>query len=135
MGLPYEQLSELSVREQRVIVKRRIMEMRMAENEKIRANSKSPTVALDTKTNTRMFMQKTQQARHTVMSSREEDIMANIEATRMLESKFIQRRSRSNLPYSKKPSSTRNQSEMSEAFGSSTATTTIRNTAVQSIAA
>ena len=135
MGLPYEQLSELSVREQRVIVKRRIMEMRMAENEKIRANSKSPTVALDTKTNTRMFMQKTQQARHTVMSSREEDIMANIEASRMLESKFIQRRSRSNLPYSKKPSSTRNQSEMSEAFGSSTATTTIRNTAVQSIAA
>ena len=89
MGLPYEQLSELSVREQRVIVKRRIMEMRMAENEKIRANSKSPTVALDTKTNTRMFMQKTQQNRHTVMSSREEDIMANIEATRMLESKFI----------------------------------------------
>ena len=37
LGIPYEMLDDLSVREQRVIVKRRINELRMLENFKIKS--------------------------------------------------------------------------------------------------
>jgi hypothetical protein len=56
LGIPYELLDDLSVREQRVIVKRRIEEMRQVENYKIRTMSKSPTKAIDTATNTKLFL-------------------------------------------------------------------------------
>lgn len=41
-------LDDLSVREQRVIVKRRIQELRMLENIKIKSQTKSPTKPIDT---------------------------------------------------------------------------------------
>ena len=56
MGIPYELLDDLSVREQRVIVKRRIAELREIENFKIRSMSKSPTKPIDTNTNTRLYL-------------------------------------------------------------------------------
>lgn len=56
LGIPYEMLDDLSVREQRVIVKRRIAEMRMLENFKIKSMTKSPTKPIDTNTNTRLYL-------------------------------------------------------------------------------
>ena len=56
LGIPYELLDDLSVREQRVIVKRRIAELREIENFKIRSMTKSPTKPIDTSTNTRLFL-------------------------------------------------------------------------------
>lgn len=55
LGIPYEFLDGLSVREQRVIVKRRITELREIENSKIRSMVKSPTKPIDTSTNTRLY--------------------------------------------------------------------------------
>lgn len=56
LGIPYEALDDLSVREQRVIVKKRIAEMREIENFKIRSMTKSPTKPIDTSTNTRLYL-------------------------------------------------------------------------------
>ena len=56
LGIPYEMLDDLSVREQRVIVKRRIAEMRLVENFKIKSMTKSPTKPIDTNTNTRLYL-------------------------------------------------------------------------------
>ena len=56
LGIPYELLDDLSVREQRVIVKRRIAELREIENFKTRSMTKSPTKPIDTSTNTRLFL-------------------------------------------------------------------------------
>lgn len=56
LGLPYDLLNDLSVREQRVIVKRRIEELRRIENQKIRSMTKSPTKPIDTPTNTRLYL-------------------------------------------------------------------------------
>ena len=54
--IPYEMLDDLSVREQRVIVKRRINELRMLENFKIKSQTKSPTKPIDTEENTRLYI-------------------------------------------------------------------------------
>ena len=56
LELPYELLEDLSVREQRVIVKRRLAEQREVENYKIRSMTKTPTKPIDTTTNTRLYM-------------------------------------------------------------------------------
>ena len=56
LGIPYELLDDLSVREQRVIVKSRIQELRQIENYKIRSMTKSPARPIDTETNTRLFL-------------------------------------------------------------------------------
>ena len=55
LGIPYDMLEDLSVREQRAIIKKRIAEIRQAENYKIRSYTKSPTTPIDTKTNTRLY--------------------------------------------------------------------------------
>ena len=56
LGLPYELLDDMSVREQRVVVKKRIAELRQIENAKIRSMTKSPTRPIDTTTNTRLYL-------------------------------------------------------------------------------
>jgi len=56
LGLPYELLEDMSVREQRVIVKMRIQELRQIENYKIRSMTKSPTKPIDTSVNTKLFL-------------------------------------------------------------------------------
>jgi hypothetical protein len=56
LGIPYELLDDMSVREQRVLVKMRIQELRQIENFKIRSMTKSPTRPIDTNTNTKLYM-------------------------------------------------------------------------------
>ena len=55
LGIPYEVLDDLSVREQRVIVKRRVAEIRQQEALR-RMTSRSPTKPIDTETNTRLYL-------------------------------------------------------------------------------
>ena len=54
LGLPYEMLDEMSVREQRIIVKKRVAEIRKLQQ--LRISSRSPTKPIDTSTNKRLFM-------------------------------------------------------------------------------
>ena len=112
LGIPYELLDDLSVREQRVIVKKRIAELREIENFKIRSQTKSPTKPIDTSTNTRLYL-------------RQMDKRANLPNETMGSSTMqtqFEKRSRSNLPYSKKPGTTR--SDISEIFGDMTTAAT-----------
>lgn len=44
------------MREQRIIVKRRIQELRQIENFRIRSMTKSPTKPIDTNTNTKLYL-------------------------------------------------------------------------------
>ena len=55
LGIPYDLLDEMSVREQRIIVKRRVAEIRQQEALR-RITSRSPTKPIDTYTNTRLYM-------------------------------------------------------------------------------
>ena len=55
LGIPYDVLDDLSVREQRVIVKRRVAEIRQIEALR-RMQSRSPTKPIDTETNTRLYL-------------------------------------------------------------------------------
>lgn len=114
LGIPYDMLDDLSVREQRVIVKRRIQELREIENYKIRSCTKSPTKPIDTNTNTRLFLKKLDKKR-----TNNETLSAGLNST--LQTQF-EKRSRSNLPYQKKPATTR--SEMSDIFGETTTAAT-----------
>ena len=124
LGLPYEMLDDLSVREQRVIVKRRIEEMRRIENYKIKSMTKSPTKPIDTPTNTRLYLR--QMSRNNQQLAAAQTIQ--VQANSTMQSQF-ERRSRSNLPYSKKPPTTR--SDTSDLFGetttAATASPTFRN--------
>ena len=113
LGIPYELLDDLSVREQRVIVKRRIQELREIENYKIRSMTKSPTKPIDTQTNTRLFLK---QLDKRVLSPTDTQFGSST-----LQTQF-ERRSRSNLPYSKKPGTTR--SDLSDVFGDVTTAAT-----------
>ena len=71
LGIPYELLDDLSVREQRIIVKRRITELREMENFKIRSMTKSPTKPIDTQTNTRLYMKQLDRRKHEALGSLE----------------------------------------------------------------
>lgn len=55
LGIPYDLLDDMSVREQRIIVKRRVAEIRQQEALQ-RLTSRSPTKPIDTYTNTRLYM-------------------------------------------------------------------------------
>lgn len=69
LGIPYELLDDLSVREQRVIVKKRIAELREIENFKIRSQTKSPTKPIDTSTNTRLYLRQMDKRANETMGS------------------------------------------------------------------
>ena len=56
LGIPYELLDDLSVREQRAIVKRRLNELRMLENFKIKSMTKTVTKPINTEENTRLYI-------------------------------------------------------------------------------
>ena len=53
-GIPYEMLDEMSVREQRILIKKRVAEVRKLQA--LRISSKSPTKPIDTSTNKRLFI-------------------------------------------------------------------------------
>jgi len=111
LGIPYEALDDLSVREQRVIVKRRIAELREIENNKFRSMTKSPTKPIDTSTNARLYLKQ--------MDKRNN---SPLEITVGSSQNQFEKRSRSNIPYSKKPCTTR--SDLSEVFGDVTTAAT-----------
>jgi hypothetical protein len=54
LGLPFEMLDEMSVREQRIIIKKRVAEIRQMQ--KMRIAMRSPTKPIDTSTNKRLFV-------------------------------------------------------------------------------
>ena len=54
--MPYELLEDLSVREQRVIVLRRLAELKELEIMERREKKKSPTKPIDTSTNYRLYL-------------------------------------------------------------------------------
>ena len=56
MGIPYEMLEGMSVRNQRVIVKQRVSELIKKINSRNRAGQKSPTKPIETHVNTRLFL-------------------------------------------------------------------------------
>lgn len=113
LGLPFELLDDLSVREQRVIVKRRIQELREIENFKIRTLTKSPTKPIDTNTNTKLYLRQ---------MGRNQLNLSQTVANSTIQTNF-DKRSRSNIPYLKKPRTTR--SDMSDnLFGDETTAAT-----------
>ena len=93
LGIPYEMLDEMSVREQRLVVKKRIAEMQKIENFKIRSQSKSPTKPINTTTNTKLFLKKLQ-----TRNGAQTMALTHSALTSQINSQF-ERRSRSNIPY------------------------------------
>lgn len=63
LGIPYDYLEGLSVRQQRILVKARVTELIKRKNEEIRKVSRSPTKPIDTQTNTRLFIKQLSKAK------------------------------------------------------------------------
>ena len=55
LGVPYDALEDMSIREQRIIVKKRVAEIRQQEAYK-RLTSRSPTKPIDTYVNTKLYL-------------------------------------------------------------------------------
>ena len=93
LGLPSKMLDELSVRQQRLIVKKRVQELRKLQAHYIRSNTKSPTIPIDTSTNRRLY-EKQQQRLRTISKISELTPLSG-KKTNLMQSSV---RSRSHLP-------------------------------------